>query len=149
MQPQSAPAGPIASNAHRESTSNMPPPGASCWIPTTPAGVSGIQSLPGLVASDNASQTLPSAQELNMILKLIQTYLNDLPKLGMGDPATRPSRLISWKAGINQALHPVGSLVKNWCHWILQKAELAHQRLATHPSRTERQCFPLSLCLPI
>ena len=78
-------------------------------------GVTGFQSPPGLVASDNASQTPPGAQELNMLLKLIQTYVNDLPKLEMGDLATRPSRLISWKTGINLALNPLGSLAMDWC----------------------------------
>ena len=97
MQPQPAHTGLTGGNAQRECTANMLQSGVGCGgppTPTTSTGVTGFQGPSGRVASD-ASQALSSAADLNMLLKLIQTYLpNGVPKMEMGDLATRPSRLI-------------------------------------------------------
>jgi hypothetical protein len=63
-----------------------------------------------------------------MILKAIQTFLSDLPKLELGDVATRATRLLSWKTAIEQALVPVGSIMRNWWRWCLLKAGVAYSR---------------------
>ena len=117
-------------------------PGAGCGgqgtvpqarTPTTSGDAAGSLLPPGLVASD-ASQTLPSTADLNMLLKLIAVYLpSGLPKLEMGELATRPLRLISWKQQIVTALNPVGSLALHWWQWVIQAAERAHVRfVAAH-----------------
>ena len=106
--------------------------------PTTSRDVLGPLAPPALVASD-ASQTLPNTADLNMLLKSISVYLpNGFPKLEMGELATRPLRLISWKQQIVTALNPVGSLALHWWQWIIRAAERAHVRFAA-PSIQERE----------
>ena len=63
-----------------------------------------------------------------MMLKMIQTFLIDMPKLELGDIATRATRLISWIANVTQTLIPVGPVIRNWWRWCLEKASSAHKR---------------------
>ena len=77
-----------------------------------------------------------------MISESIQTFLSALPKLEMGDQATRPSCSISWKSSINQALNPVGSCVKNRWRWILQKAEASHKQFVMSSTQEKESVYP-------
>ena len=77
-----------------------------------------------------------------MIMKGTQTFLTDLPKLEMGDQATRPSRSISWKSNINQALNPVGAVVKSWWRWILQRAEASHKQSVSSSIQDRESVYP-------
>ena len=116
--------------------------------PTTSPDVAGSMPPPGLVAPD-ASQTPPSTAELNMLLKLIQTYLsNGFPKLEIGELATRPARLVSWKQNIVTALKPMGSLAIEWWQWIVQQAEATHARFVKAPM-AERNSIVPNVLLPL
>jgi len=116
--------------------------------PTTSPDVAGSLLPPGLVAPD-ASQALPGTAELNMLLKLIQTYLpNGLPKLELGELATRPARLISWKQHIVTALKPMGSLAMEWWQWIVQQADATHARFVKASMRDRASIVP-TVFLPV
>ena len=84
-----------------------------------------------------------------MLLKLIQTYLpNGLPKLEMGELATRPNRLISWKQQIVTALKPVGPLALEWWQWIVEQAESTHVQFVQSPLAVRESVAPTTL-LPL
>ena len=48
-------------------------------------------------------------------LKSIQTFVTEFPKLELGDQATRASRLISWRAAVEQADNSAGPHLIQWC----------------------------------
>ena len=143
-------------NASRDCNSNFPPLGAGVsdqgvrrqpMTPTTSPDVAGSMPPPGLVASD-ASQTPPSTAELNMLLKLIQTYLaNGFPKLEIGELATRPARLVSWRQNIVTTLKPMGQLALDWWYWIVHQAEATHARFVK-ASLVERNSIVPEVPLP-
>ena len=99
----------------------------SCTAPALPVGNASVAAPPGL-SGLNASQTTLTHGELGMIMKSIQTFLSDVPKLELGDVATRATRLLAWKANFEQVLIPVGPTVRNWWRWCIQKATAAHKR---------------------
>ena len=85
-------------NVSRDCNSNVPQQGAGGldqgvgpqpMTPTASPDAAGSLLPPGLVAPD-ASQTPPSTAELNMLLKLIQTYLSN---------AFQNWKLESWRQG--------------------------------------------------
>ena len=79
-----------------------------------------------------------------MLLKLIQAYLpNCLPKLEMGELATRPNRLISWRQQVVPALKPVGPLALDWWQWIIQQAESTHVRFVQSSIQDRESVVPI------
>jgi len=78
-----------------------------------------------------------------MIMKSIQQFLSDVPKLELGDIATRAIRLLAWKANFEQVLIPVGSTVRNWWRWCMQKAAAAHKRFLAATLQDRESVMPL------
>ncbi len=125
----------------------VPPLRLGCQTPSLPlGGEETVSAPPGLVGA-TASPPTPTQAELGMILKAIQTFLNDLPKLELGDVATRATRLLSWKSAVEQALVPVGSQMRSWWRWCLQKAGVAHRRFLA-ASIQERESIVPSDAMP-
>jgi hypothetical protein len=115
-----------------------------CQTPSLPTGVEALSAPPGLVAAA-ASPLLPTSAELGMILKAIQTFLNDLPKLELGDVATRATRLLTWKATVEQALIPTGNHLRSWWRWCLQSAHVAYRRFLKASIQERESILPLDL----
>ena len=61
-----------------------------------------------------------------MLMKTIQQYVQEFPKLGLGEPGTRGTRLITWKIHVAQLLLPCGPTVDQWWTWCVSKAERAY-----------------------
>ena len=114
----------------------------SCTVPALPVGNASVAAPPGLSGS-NASQTTLTHGELGMIMKSIQTFLNEVPKLELGDIATRATRLLAWKANFEQVLIPVGPTVRNWWRWCIQKAAEAHKRFLAATLQDRESVMPL------
>jgi len=104
-----------------------PPTQSGCNTLASPAGNASVPAPPGLDASDT-SLAAPTTQELGFIMRAIQSFMTDLPKIELGDMSTRATRLLSWKANFEQALLPVGPVVRNWWRWCVQQAAEAHRR---------------------
>jgi len=85
--------------------------------------------------------------ELNMILKMIQTFLIELPKIQLGDVSTRANRLIAWKTEIDQALVPIGTHMRNWWRWCMTQAQKTYTRFLA-ASIQERESVMPSLPMP-
>ena len=62
-----------------------------------------------------------------MLMKALQAFVSDLPKLELGDISTRANRLLSWRVAVEQAIIPAGSHLKAWWRWCLLQAEKAHK----------------------
>ena len=58
---------------------------------------------------------LPVA-ELTVLLKFLQT-LGDLPKVDLGEPATRGERLAVWKTAVEAQLRTTRKVVMEWWQW--------------------------------
>jgi hypothetical protein len=82
-----------------------------------------------------------------MILKAIQTFTSELPKLELGDIATRANRLLSWTSAAEQALVPVGSHLRNWWRWCTQKAQVAYRRFLDFIIQDRESGLPLDILL--
>ena len=78
-----------------------------------------------------------------MILKAIQTFLSDMPKLPLGDVATRATRLLGWKTAIEQALIPVGTHMCDWWRWCLKKAQVAYRQFLAASIQDRESILPL------
>ena len=73
--------------------------------------------LPGASGGDATAQTrlggtdVPvqaiTPTELGMLLKAITAFVGELPKLELGDSASRASRLQTWRGAVNQAVQPL------------------------------------------
>ena len=61
-----------------------------------------------------------------MLMKTIQQYVQEFPKLGLGEPGTRGTRLITWEINVAQVLLPCGPTVDQWWTWCVSKAERAY-----------------------
>ena len=85
----------------------VPPLHIGCQAPSLRVGGEVVSAPPGLVGA-TASPPTPTQAELGMILKAIQTFLNEMPKIQLGDVATRATRLLGWKSAVELALIPVG-----------------------------------------
>ena len=114
----------------------------SCAAPAFPVGDASVAAPPGLSGS-NASQTTLTHGELGMIMKSIQTFLSEVPKLELGDVATRATRLLAWKANFEQVLIPVGPTVRNWWRWCIKKAAEAHKRFLAATLQDRESVTPL------
>ena len=113
-----------------------------CPAPTIPTGNVGAAVPPGLGVVDPSLQA-PTQAELGMIMKAIQTFLKELPKLELGDIATRATRLISWKANIEQTLAPVGFHVRSWWRWCVKQATDTHRRFQVATLQDRESIVPL------
>jgi hypothetical protein len=74
-----------------------PPTQSGCQALAIPVGNANVPAPPGLAAPET-SLVAPSTQELGFIMRAIQSFLSELPKIELGDISTRATRLLSWKA---------------------------------------------------
>ena len=84
----------------------------------------------------------PSTAELNMVLKLLQTFVPEFPKLEAGDPGTRARRLQQWLQQVSQAIEPAGHHVISWWSWVRTSAESNHRVFLTKALDQREQVFP-------
>ena len=80
--------------------------------------------------------------ELNMVLKTLQTFVPELPKLDSGDPGARARWFQQWLLQVTQAIEPAGHYVTAWWSWIRTAAENAHNILITRPLDQREQVSP-------
>ena len=85
-----------------------------------------MEHLPQYLCAPPASPSPVTQGELGMILKSIDIHLKELPKLELGDIATRATRLTTWKIQVEQMMTPAGPHLKAWWKWIVQKAMIAY-----------------------
>ena len=140
----SVPYGPTGVHDPGRAQPFVPPVQFGCQTPSLPQGREEVSAPPGLAGAIASPPTI-TQQELGMIMKAIQTYLSDMPKLELGDMATRATRLHSWKTAIHQALLPVGSHMRNWWNWCLQKAGVAYKRFLSAELCDREKIFPQDL----
>jgi len=82
-----------------------------------------------------------------MLMKTLQTFVSDLPKLDMGDLATRANRLLLWKSAVELALAPAGPTLKAWWKWVSVEAETTYQ-LFLQSSIHEREALVPTIAMP-
>ena len=78
-----------------------------------------------------------------MIMKAIQTFLNVMPKLELGEVATRATRLLTWKSTVEQALIPIGNTLRLWWRWCLNSANVAYKRFLKATLQERESILPL------
>ena len=61
--------------------------------------------------------------ELNVLLKFLQT-LGDLPKIELGEPASRGERLAVWRTAVEAQLRTTRRVVMEWWQWSYAGAEI-------------------------
>ena len=84
------------------------PPVNSCDLPIIPSDFRmSADPLPGLIDGSASFQTISPA-ELNMMLKIIESMIKELPKLAPGDVATRAHRFNRWKSDVAQMVSNAG-----------------------------------------
>ena len=88
----------------------------------------GIDGTSNNVSLDNPSIHPISTSELGMILKAIQAFVTELPKIEMGDPATRATRLKAWSVAVQQMIAPAGAHLSQWWEWCYQRADEAYKQ---------------------
>ena len=116
---------------------------AELAVPSLPVMGDRTTAPPGLGESSVPTSTL-TQQELGMILKAIQTFLSDLPKLELADVATRATRLIAWKSAVQQALIPIGATVVAWWNWCVAQAHATYKLFLTTPLINRESVVPTS-----
>lgn len=78
-----------------------------------------------------------------MILKIMQTVVQELPKLESGaDAATKAQKLNAWRGAMDQAVLPTGPHVKAWWAWCQDKAEKAYSRFLEAMIKDREAIFP-------
>ena len=77
-----------------------------------------------------------------MILKTMQQFVTELPKLETGEPATRARRYQQWNLNVSQALAPTGAHVIAWWNWINQSAQMAHKEFVETPLDRREHILP-------
>ena len=95
-------------------------------------------------AASWASGPAPSTAELNMIMKSLQTFVPEFPKLEPGDPASRARRLQQWLLQVSQSLEPAGHHVTAWWSWARTTAEDAHRIFLTKSVEQRESVQPQS-----
>ena len=103
-----------------------------------------VTAPPGL-GSGTAQTAAPTQQELGMILKAIQTFLIELPKIELADVATRATRLLAWKSAVGQALIPTGMQVCAWWKWCVAEASSTHKKFLAASLATRESIVPASI----
>ena len=61
-----------------------------------------------------------------MLMKSIQTFVPEFPKLEMGEPSTRANRLLSWTITVEQAINPAGPQLIQWWKSCRKEAQKAY-----------------------
>ena len=61
-----------------------------------------------------------------MLLKMLDTFLKELPRLELGDASTRAHRLLTWKVAVQQQITPAGRRLKAWWKWCIGQAETTY-----------------------
>ena len=61
-----------------------------------------------------------------MVLKTVP-MVGALPKLELGDPTSRATRLKQWLSQVTQSLEPTGPHVTSWWQWAHNSAAAAHR----------------------
>ena len=102
----------------------------------------GIDGTSNNVSLDNLSIQPLSTSELGMILKAIQAFIPELPKIEMGDPATRASRLLAWSVAVRQMITPAGAHLSQWWEWCYQRAEEAYKQVLLASVQTREAILP-------
>ena len=103
-----------------------------------------VLSPPGLETSgvvETAPATLNHA-DLSMLLKSIQTFVPQLPKLELGDILTRAQRFLSWKVAVDQALIPCGPHLQAWWRWVVDKSAMSYKLLLRASASEKQKVFP-------
>ena len=77
---------------------------------------------PKISEDTSLREELPVA-ELNVLLKFLQT-LGDLPKIELGDPASRGERLVVWRTAVEAQLRTTRKVVMDWWKWSYAGAEI-------------------------
>ena len=83
-------------------------------------------SFRGTEAPPASASPGPSAQELNFILKAIQTCVREWPEVQLGGIAERPEQLRKWKFVVLTSLETAGPHMTAWWSWCWQVAEHTH-----------------------
>ena len=82
-----------------------------------------------------------------MLLKMIQSFLTELPKLELGDVSTRATKLQQWKIAVRVAISPAGPIILAWWDWCLQEAEAVYQ-VFLHASLQVREALVPTSAMP-
>ena len=113
-QPARPPGGHAAAGA--EGPSALQLQSTSCGAPLLGALGGLAPTPPELLDGDAPPQSLSPA-ELNMLMKSIQVFVPEFPKLEMGDSSSRAGRLLSWRISVDQAIIPAGPHLIPWWKW--------------------------------
>ena len=107
-----------------------------------PVAASGMQLIPAGTVGSPAPAAAPSTQDLQMILKTMQSFVTELPKLEAGEPATRARKYQQWVLQVSQALAPTGAHVMGWWSWVQSSALEAHKEFVETPLDRREHAFP-------
>ena len=86
-----------------------------------------------------------SSSELGMLLKSIQAFVTEFPKLEAGDVATKATRLINWKFAITRTISPAGPVILRWWNWCQQEAESVYRVFIKAPLAVRESLVPTSV----
>ena len=79
-----------------------------------------------------------------MLMKSIQAFVPEFPKLEMGDVTTRAGRLLSWRIAVDQAVNPAGPHLIQWWKWCQKEAEAAYKVFLSKPLHQRESILPTS-----
>ena len=75
------------------------------------------------ISEDTSLRVELPVAELNVLLKFLQT-LGDLPKIELGEPASRGERLAVWRTAVEAQLRTTRKVVMDWWKWSYAGAEI-------------------------
>ena len=123
-------------------TTSNPMPWSSSGCAASAPGIGDMMPAQfGHPSKEPSPQTLSPA-ELGMLLKSIQTFVVDFPKLEMGESGTRASKFHGWKIAVEQTINPAGPHIIQWWKWCLQEAENAHKVFLQTPLHQREAVMP-------
>ena len=102
-----------------------PPP----LTPASPRGCCGSSAAQPLLSAGSASPIPADAltmQELNFIMKAVQSLIGEFPSMELGGVAERPEALRKWRFATTTALEAAGPHVTTWWDSCWTLAEAAH-----------------------
>ena len=114
---------------------------ASCGAPLLGTLGGLAPTPPELLDGDAPPQSLSPA-ELNMLMKSIQVFVPEFPKLEMGDSSSRAGRLLSWRISVDQAINPAGPHLIQWWKWCQREAEKAYKMFLKMPIHQREAVLP-------
>ena len=83
-----------------------------------------------------------STSELGMLLKSIQAFVTEFPKLEPGDVATKATRLINWRVAVKRTISPAGPVILNWWSWCQKEAESTYRQFIKAPLAIRESLIP-------